>query len=106
STFVVVSVLVTGCRHTEINDTSPGASASAFASAAPLGSTITPPQAPPAPRQGMIWIPSGPLVAGTPPEILPRVADAEMPGEQVVLKGFYIDAFPYPNEEGAIPLTN
>jgi hypothetical protein len=54
----------------------------------------------------MVWIASGPLVAGTSPETLPRVADAEMPGEQVVLKGFYIDAFPYPNEEGAIPLTN
>jgi hypothetical protein len=29
-----------------------------------------------------------------------------MRGEQVILKGFYIDVFPYPNEEGAIPLTN
>jgi len=34
------------------------------------------------------------------------VADEEMPGEQVILKGFYIDIFPYPNEEGAIPLSN
>lgn len=54
----------------------------------------------------MIWIEGGALVAGTPPERLPRIADEEMPGEQVVLKGFYIDVFPYPNEEGAIPLTN
>jgi hypothetical protein len=37
---------------------------------------------------------------------LPRIADEEMPGEQVILKGYYIDVFPYPNEEGAIPLTN
>jgi hypothetical protein len=29
-----------------------------------------------------------------------------MPGEQVILHGYYIDVFPYPNEEGAIPLTN
>jgi formylglycine-generating enzyme len=54
----------------------------------------------------MVWIPSGPLVAGTPEGSLPRIADEEMPGEQVILKGYYIDVFPYPNEEGAIPLTN
>lgn len=54
----------------------------------------------------MVWVPPGPLVAGTPEGSLPRIADAEMPGEQVILKGYYIDVFPYPNEEGAIPLTN
>jgi hypothetical protein len=54
----------------------------------------------------MVFIPRGPLVAGTPEGSLPRVADEEMPGEQVILKAFYIDVFPYPNEEGAIPLTN
>jgi hypothetical protein len=54
----------------------------------------------------MVWIPDGALIAGTPPARLPRVAEAEIPGEQVVLHGFYIDVFPYPNEEGAIPLTN
>jgi hypothetical protein len=69
-------------------------------------SSIAPPEVPPEPRQGMLWIPRGPLVAGTPEGSLPRVADEEMPGEQVILKGYYIDVFPYPNEEGAIPLTN
>lgn len=54
----------------------------------------------------MVWIPRGPLVAGTPAGSLPRIADEEMPGEQVILKGYYIDVFPYPNEEGAIPLSN
>jgi formylglycine-generating enzyme len=54
----------------------------------------------------MLWIEPGPLVAGTPPGTLPRLADQEMPGEQLILKGFYIDVYPYPNEEGAIPLTN
>ena len=54
----------------------------------------------------MVWVPAGALVAGTPPEQLPRIADEEMPGEQVVLQGFYIDIFAYPNEEGAIPKTN
>jgi len=29
-----------------------------------------------------------------------------MPGEQVILKGYYVDLYPYPNEEGAIPQTN
>jgi len=69
-------------------------------------SSISPPEVPPEPRQGMVWIPRGPLVAGTPEGSLPRVADEEMPGEQVILKGYYMDVFPYPNEEGAIPLTN
>lgn len=54
----------------------------------------------------MIWIPGGALVAGTPPDTLPRKPDEEMKGEQVILHGYYIDVFPYPNEEGAIPLTN
>jgi formylglycine-generating enzyme len=54
----------------------------------------------------MVFIPPGPLVAGTPEGSLPRIADEEMPGEQVILKGYYIDVFPYPNEEGAIPRSN
>lgn len=64
------------------------------------------PEAAPPPRKGMVWVPGGALVAGTPPGRLPRIADEEMPGEQVILKGFYMDVFPYPNEEGAIALTN
>jgi sulfatase modifying factor 1 len=53
----------------------------------------------------MVWIPPGILLAGTPEERLPRQPDAEMPGAQVVLKGFFIDEYPHPNEPGAIPLT-
>ncbi|MFT3768627.1 MAG: formylglycine-generating enzyme family protein [Minicystis sp.] len=60
----------------------------------------------PEPRPGMVWIPPGVLLAGTPPDKLPRVADEEMAGEQVVMRGFYIDVYPYPNEVGAIPTTN
>src|SRR5262247_3411935 len=63
-------------------------------------------QADPEPRPGMVWIPQGVLIAGTPPDRLPRIADEEMPGEQVVLHGFYIDEYPHPNEIGAIPTTN
>ena len=59
----------------------------------------------PEPRPGMVWIPPGVLLAGTPPERLPRVADEEMAGEQVVMHGFYADIYPYPNEAGAIPTT-
>ncbi|MGZ9006228.1 MAG: formylglycine-generating enzyme family protein, partial [Burkholderiales bacterium] len=54
----------------------------------------------------MVWIPGGALVAGTPRAELPRKVDEEMRGEQVILHGYYIDVFPYPDEEGAIPLTN
>lgn len=60
----------------------------------------------PEPRRGMAYISPGPLVAGSPPNSLPRRPDRELPGEQVMMKGFYIDKFAYPNEEGAIPLTN
>ena len=60
----------------------------------------------PEPRPGMVWVPPGVLLAGTPPDKLPRVADEEMAGEQVVMRGFYADIYPYPNEAGAIPTTN
>lgn len=70
----------------------------------------SPPLGPPpsqiTPRAGMIYVPPGALVVGTPREKLPRLADRELPGEQVMLEGFYIDQFPFPNEEGAIPVTN
>lgn len=97
---VICLALCLGCRaHREppARETAPKSSAS---------SSIAPPESAPEPRQGMVWVPRGPLVAGTPEGSLPRAADAEMPGEQVILKGYYIDVFPYPNEEGAIPLTN
>src|SRR5262245_31859813 len=57
----------------------------------------------PAPRPGMVWIPPGPLVAGTPPGKTPRVPDEEMAGEQIVMRGFFMDLFPFPNEPGALP---
>jgi sulfatase modifying factor 1 len=60
----------------------------------------------PDPRPGMVWIPPGVLYAGTPLDKLPRVADEEMAGEQVVMRGFYVDVYPWPNEPGAIPTTN
>lgn len=60
----------------------------------------------PEPRRGMAYVPPGALVAGSPPNSLPRRPDRELPGEQVMMKGFYIDRFAYPNEEGAIPQTN
>lgn len=59
----------------------------------------------PTPRAGMVWIPPGELIAGTPPGKEPRVADAEMTGERVTLGGFWIDDFIHPNEAGALPVT-
>jgi sulfatase modifying factor 1 len=89
-------LLLASCRERELpvlldDPTEPGSSS------APLD-----PRAPP---RGMLWIPPGILLAGTPEDRLPRQPDAEMPGAQVVLKGFFIDEFPFPNEPGAIPLT-
>lgn len=97
--FLWCAAALPGCRH---HDQKKATIASA--SARP-GTPLGPPLSEPPPRKGMLWIPSGALVAGTPPDSLPRIADEEMPGEQVILKGFYIDEFPYPDEEGAIPLT-
>jgi hypothetical protein len=54
----------------------------------------------------MAFIPSGALVVGTPSDRYPRLADEEVAGEQVIVGAFYIDLYPYPDEEGAIPLTN
>jgi sulfatase-modifying factor enzyme 1 len=80
----------------------PAPSRAAGADAGPPWSA--PNKAPPAPL-GMVWIPPGPLLAGTPPSNFPRLADEELPGEQVMLNGFFVDVFAYPNEEGAIPET-
>lgn len=78
------------------------AAADAASDGPPWGAQIAEPE----PRPGMVFVPPGVLIAGTPPDKLPRVADEEMAGEQVVMRGFYVDVFPYPNEAGAIPTTN
>jgi hypothetical protein len=57
-------------------------------------------------RKNMIWIPPGTFIAGTPPDRLPRIADAELAGVPITLHGFYVDQFPFPNEAGAIQTTN
>ena len=59
-----------------------------------------------APRPGMAFVPAGTLKAGTPPHVVPRVAEEELPGAPVAMQGFYIDLLPFPNEPGAIPTTN
>ena len=97
ATLIVLLLAAVGCR-----DEKKSAGTAPPASAAPSAS-LGPPAPPPPPKKGMVWIPKGALVAGTPPDRLPRIADEEMPGEQVILHGFYIDEFPFPNEEGAIP---
>lgn len=94
--------LLAACQRSRPDRAAPPEPTSGPASSSSIG----PPSAVPAPRQGMVYIPRGALVAGTPPDRLPRIADEEMPGEQLIMQGFYIDLYPYPNEEGAIPLTN
>ncbi|OQX69771.1 MAG: hypothetical protein B6A08_03980 [Sorangiineae bacterium NIC37A_2] len=81
---------------------SPAATLEASAMSPPLGPPVD--RAPP--RVGMSYIPPGALVVGTPPDRRPRRADREVSGEQVMLQGYYIDIYSYPNEEGAIPVTN
>jgi formylglycine-generating enzyme len=54
----------------------------------------------------MQWIPGGVLRAGSAPNEVPRVADAELAGVDVRMDGFYVDVLPWPNEPGAIATTN
>lgn len=56
-------------------------------------------------RPGMVWVPAGELIAGTPPGLLPRIADEELPGVVVEMSGFFIDQYNHPAEPGAIPIT-
>ena len=96
----LVSALLVSCRSSSSSDAvAPTASAEASASA------FAPKELPPAPPKGMVWVPAGILLAGTPEDRTPRIADAEMPGAQVPMKAFFVDELPYPNEPGAIPLT-
>jgi hypothetical protein len=97
---VLVSLLA-GCAEKPKGTASatPGSSGSSK-------SRILPPTPPPTPRQGMVFVPSGALVVGTPSDVYPRLADEEVAGEQVIVGAFYMDLYPYPDEEGAIPLTN
>ncbi len=94
-------VLLSSACH--FRESSVQASASA---SAPLIVSASLPDEALAPPRGMVWIPPGILLAGTPENQLPRVPDAEMPGSQVVMHGFLMDEFPYPNERDAIPKTN
>jgi len=57
-------------------------------------------------RPGMIWIPPAVFRAGTPVSKVPRVAEEELPGTEMALGGYYIDALPYPDEAAAIATTN
>lgn len=56
-------------------------------------------------RAGMVWIPPGTLVSGTPPGRIPRISEQELPGTEIELNGFFIDRFSHPGEPGAIPET-
>jgi formylglycine-generating enzyme len=94
-------LLALGCSKKETRPLPIGAT-----SASNRQSSIAPPTPLPTPRQGMVYIAPGALVVGTPPGAYPRLPDEEVAGEQLIVAGFYIDVFPYPNEEGAIPLTN
>lgn len=95
---LAVASLAIGCHRSLAADSDAG----------PGGAVVTAPStvAPGAPRSGMVWIPAGTLRAGSALEDVPRVADAEMPGVDVALGGFYIDVLPFPDEQGAIPTTN
>ncbi len=75
--------------------------APAAASSEQAGSTTLPSS----PPKGMVLVPGGVLLAGTEPGKVPRAPEREMPGAQVVMKPFFIDELPYPNEPGAIPRT-
>jgi hypothetical protein len=60
----------------------------------------------PTSRPGMAYIPAGTLVAGTPADRVPRIAEEELAGTKLDMAAFYVDLLPYPNEAGAIATTN
>lgn len=92
--------MAASCRSRESNDTADvGASVEAQV-VAPVVTTTQPS------RRGMVWIPPGVLVMGTPPGTVPRLADEELPGVDIPMTGYFIDKLPYPNETGAIATTN
>lgn len=95
-----------GCDKLFSEESSQQPSQSSTGDAPSLGPPLGPPADRPEPRVGMSYIPPGALVVGTAPDKRPRRADRELPGEQVMLDGFYIDHFAFPNEEGAIPVTS
>lgn len=94
--FAIAQCLTLGCRRRAEPSTEAPQEGAALVTAPSA-------TAPGAPRPGMIWIPAGVLRAGTPVDRAPRVANEELPGTEIALGGFYIDALPYPNEAGAIP---
>ncbi|HZO17112.1 MAG TPA: SUMF1/EgtB/PvdO family nonheme iron enzyme [Polyangiaceae bacterium] len=99
--WVIVLVLVAGagCRC----DAFDGSAAVEPEDAAPPWDVAPPAQ--PA-RSDMVWIPDGVLVAGTQPGRVPRIADEELAGMRIEMKGFFIDRYNHPAEPGSIPLTS
>ena len=100
-----VVLLVSACSRSRTRDDPDAAIAPARDAESAFVWPLSDDASRPEPRRGMIWIPSGVLVAGTPEGRTPRVADEELPGVATPLHGFYIDEFAYPNEAGAIPKT-
>jgi hypothetical protein len=99
------AVIVLACSRGQPDRGSKTARPDAAPFAWPLSGNGDSGEPPGTPRKGMIWIPPGKLVAGTPHDRTPRVPDEELAGAEVDLAGFYIDEFPYPNEVAAIPRT-
>lgn len=58
------------------------------------------------PPPGMVSIPGGKLLVGTPVGFVPRAPDLELSGVVVAVGPYFIDEYPHPNEVGAIPTSN
>ena len=97
--FFALATALFACSHDSAETGAAGAKSDAVMPPPPGDAGPTPPP-------GMIWIPAGTLRAGTPRNAVPRVAEEEMPGVDTKMRGFYIDALPYPNETGSIPTLN
>jgi formylglycine-generating enzyme required for sulfatase activity len=98
-TSIAIGVLALGCGKSRAVESAllPAQTAMVSTSTATLPGT---------PRAGMVWVNGGVLRAGSGLEEVPRVADAELPGTEIPLGGFYVDILPWPNEPGAIPTTD
>lgn len=106
--FALLALFLVSCSRNASSGEDPvrGAGGAVTVISPPTSPPLGPPAERAQPRAGMAYVPPGALVVGTPAERRPRRADREVAGEQVMLQGYYVDIYPYPGEEGAIPVTN
>jgi formylglycine-generating enzyme required for sulfatase activity len=89
---ILAASLISGCGSNETASEG-GAESTAKPNPSAVGSQPAP-AAEVEKKEGMVFIPEGKFIAGTPPGTVPRCPNEEMQGTEVALQGFYIDEYP------------